>query len=150
MNIVLTKVCIPYVVWWLVIRLPTSHPAATLTLNNSAVEVCKPYPHVMPWFCTEGSKAGGCPATCSTGSDGWKRCHGHIIVGYDSNNTTTVDKQVTDMISRGFKGAILYWAGSTAASNSSTQQTSNETALKYKAEAESRGLDQDVPFTKVL
>jgi len=55
----------------------------------------------------------------------------HINVGYNSDDSTQVHKQVTDMLSRGISGAIVDWYGPNAA-------VENNTTLLVKAEAESR------------
>ncbi len=70
----------------------------------------KIYAHLLPWF--------GQPK--------------HMSVGYNSDDPAQVNRQVSDMLSRGVQGAILDWYGP-----SSTR--SNQTALDLKTEAESRG-----------
>jgi hypothetical protein len=42
---------------------------------------------------------------------GWFCSSGHIAVGYCSDDPAQVRKQVADMKSRGFRGAILDWHG---------------------------------------
>jgi len=62
---------------------------------------------------------------------GWFGSSGHINVGYQSNDTGQVHRQVTDMMSRGIAGAIIDWHGS-----SST--TINQTAMLLRKEAEAQ------------
>ncbi len=61
----------------------------------------------------------------------WFGQSSHINVGYNSDDSTQVQKQVTDMLSRGISGAIVDWYGPDAA-------VENNTTLLLKAEAESR------------
>ena len=61
----------------------------------------------------------------------WFGQSSHINVGYNSDDSTQVHKQVTDMLSRGISGAIVDWYGPNAA-------VENNTTLLVKAEAESR------------
>ncbi len=67
------------------------------------------YAHFMPWFGQSN----------------------HINVGYSSDDSTQVHKQVTDMLSRGISGAIVDWYGPDSA-------VENNTTLLLKSEAESR------------
>jgi hypothetical protein len=60
----------------------------------------------------------------------WFGQSNHINVGYSSDDSTQVHKQVTDMLSRGIYGAIVDWYGPDAA-------VENNTTLLIKAEAES-------------
>lgn len=60
---------------------------------------------------------------------GWFGSSGHINVGYQSNDTGQVQKQVADMMSRGLAGVIVDWHGA----GSSTIHT---TTTLIKAEAE--------------
>lgn len=60
---------------------------------------------------------------------GWFGGTNHMNVGYSSDSTTQVHKQVMDMISRGFDGAIMDWYG--------PNSTRTNTTTQYlKAEAE--------------
>jgi PKD repeat protein len=59
----------------------------------------------------------------------WFGQSSHINVGYNSDGSTQVHKQVTDMLSRGISGAIVDWYGPDAA-------VENNTTLLIKAEAE--------------
>jgi hypothetical protein len=68
----------------------------------------KVYAHLLPWFCTAGSRP---DCSCGTGSDGVYRCNGHIPTGYTSSDTAEVKRQVDDMISRGIDGMIIDWYG---------------------------------------
>ena len=45
----------------------------------------------------------------------WFGQSSHINVGYNSDNPTQVQNQVTDMVSRGISGAIVDWYGPDAA-----------------------------------
>jgi hypothetical protein len=59
---------------------------------------------------------------------GWFGKGGHISVGYNSQSSTQVKKQVEDMQSRGIDGAILAWYGQ--------DSFENKVALALKAQAE--------------
>lgn len=75
------------------------------TGNNSRI-----YAHFMPWF-------GGT---------------NHMNVGYKSDDPVQVNKQVTDMLSRGIEGVIIDWYGP-------THTRENNATLYMMKEAESRG-----------
>ena len=60
----------------------------------------------------------------------WFGQSSHINVGYNSDDSSQVHKQVTDMLSRGISGAIVDWYGPDAA-------VENNTTLLLKSEAES-------------
>jgi PKD repeat protein len=60
----------------------------------------------------------------------WFGQSSHINVGYNSDDSTQVQKQVTDMLSRGISGVIVDWYGPDAA-------VENNTTLLIMAEAES-------------
>jgi len=79
----------------------------------------KVYAHFMAWF-------GG---------------SNHINVGYSSDSTTQVQKQVTDMMSRGIDGAIVDWYGPNATRENTTTQY-----LKTQAEAESGAFQFGVDY----
>lgn len=65
----------------------------------------------------------------------WFGAANHMNVGYTSDDTMQVHKQVTDMISRGFDGAIIDWYGQGATNqgfariNQATDYVMNEAAL---------------------
>jgi len=60
------------------------------------------FSHFQPWFCMQsGSTVTG------TGTN----CGGHVQVGYDSNDTATVNAQMNDMIRRRLDGVALDWYG---------------------------------------
>lgn len=61
-------------------------PTRSLLYAGSTAKI---YAHFMPWF----------------------GFGGHTNVGYTSNDATQVEKQVTDMVSRGVDGAIVDWYG---------------------------------------
>ena len=61
----------------------------------------------------------------------WFGQSSHLNVGYNSDDSTQVHNQVTDMLSRGISGAIVDWYGPNAA-------VENNTTLLLKSEAESR------------
>ena len=61
----------------------------------------------------------------------WFGQSSHINVGYNSDDPTQVQNQVTDMVSRGISGAIVDWYGPDAA-------VENNTTLLMKTEAENR------------
>jgi PKD repeat protein len=61
-------------------------PLRNLFYNGSHTKL---YAHLMPWFGTSS----------------------HINVGYNSATLAQTDKQVADMVSRGFDGTILDWYG---------------------------------------
>ncbi len=70
----------------------------------------KMYAHFMPWFGNTN----------------------HMNVGYRSDDPAQVQKQVTDMLSRGIEGAIINWYGPTFA-------LENATSFALMREAETRG-----------
>jgi hypothetical protein len=70
----------------------------------------KAYVHVQPWF---GQAS-------------------HINIGYSSSDPAQVARQVTDMMSRGFDGAIVDWYGP-------NKTFDNSSTLAMKAEADKRG-----------
>src|SRR5437764_1866286 len=53
----------------------------------------------------------GSTARMYAGFQPWFGFGDHMVVGYTSNDATQVQKQVTDMISRGLDGAIIDWYG---------------------------------------
>ena len=57
----------------------------------------KIYAHLLPWSCTPGSMD----------HDQVRRCNGHVLSGYDSNDASTVRRQITDLIARGADGVIV-------------------------------------------
>lgn len=59
---------------------------------------------------------------------GWFGKSGHISVGYNSQSSTQVKKQVEDMQSRGIDGAIIAWYGKNS--------YENKTALQLMSQAE--------------
>jgi PKD repeat protein len=63
---------------------------------------------------------------------GWFGSTSHYNVGYNSADPVQVNRQVTDMLSRGISGAILDWYGP-------NHTLEDNTAKALKAEAESRG-----------
>lgn len=76
----------------------------------SAGSSAKVYAHFMPWW--------------GSGS--------HINIGYDSASLTQVNKQITDMMSRGIDGMIIDWYGP-------GNTHINQSALYVKQDAETRG-----------
>jgi hypothetical protein len=62
----------------------------------------KLFTYVMPWFCMSSSSTGA-GTTCSS----------HLQVGYNSNDSGTVNGQAADMIRRGFQGVVVDWYGPT-------------------------------------
>lgn len=81
-------------------------PARNLLYPGATTRI---YAHLVPWF-------GGT---------------NHMNVGYRSDDPAQVQKQVTDMISRGIEGAIINWYGPTFT-------LENATTLAMMREAESR------------
>jgi hypothetical protein len=67
------------------------------------------YAHFMPWF--------GQP--------------NHMDVGYSSNDATQVQKQVTDMLSRGIQGVVIDWYGPNFTFENSTTQLMMAEAQKH-------------------
>ncbi len=63
------------------------------------------FTYLMPWFCMNS----GSTVTGSTSV----LCDSHIQVGYNSNDSATVNGQASDMIRRGFQGVIIDWYGPT-------------------------------------
>ncbi|MGE5206194.1 MAG: hypothetical protein ACM3PW_11290 [Chlamydiota bacterium] len=60
--------------------------------------------HFQPWFCmNSGSNSTGVGTSCG----------GHLQVGYNSNNSATVNGQMNDMRRRGFNGVVVDWYGPT-------------------------------------
>jgi hypothetical protein len=99
---------------------------------NSATEL---FVHFLPWFGTSG----------------------HINIGYPSNNTAQVQRQLADMASRGFDGLVVDWYGEATttagcvttpaslppvfnAACSADRQSLNSTTLKVAANAGGNGL----------
>jgi PKD repeat protein len=62
---------------------------------------------------------------------GWFGGSSHMNVGYSSNDSAQVHRQVADMMSRGIAGAILDWHGPASA-------TINQTATLLRKEAEAQ------------
>jgi hypothetical protein len=60
------------------------------------------YAHMQPWFCMQ-------PGSTATGSG--TLCQSHIQVGYNSNDSATVNGQMDDMVRRGFNGVVVDWYG---------------------------------------
>jgi IPT/TIG domain-containing protein len=56
----------------------------------------------------------------------WFGKSSHINVGYNSQDPTQIDKQITDMQSRGIDGAIIAWYGPDSYENSSTLAFNHE------------------------
>src|SRR5207249_3457409 len=76
--------------------------------NNTLILV-----HYQPWFCMNvGSTATG------TGTS----CHGHVQVGYNSNDANTVAGQMDDILSRGINGVFIDWYGTGHALENGTTQ----------------------------
>jgi hypothetical protein len=60
--------------------------------------------HFQPWFCMNaGSTITGVGTSCGS----------HLQVGYNSNNSATVNGQMNDMLRRGFDGVVVDWYGPT-------------------------------------
>lgn len=60
--------------------------------------------HFQPWFCmNSGSTSTGVGTSCG----------GHLQVGYNSNDSYTVNGQLNDMRRRGFNGVVVDWYGPT-------------------------------------
>lgn len=81
-------------------------PTSSLLYPGSTTAI---YAHFMPWFGTSN----------------------HMNVGYDSNDPAEIQKQVTDILSRGINGVVIDWYGP-----NSTQH--NATALGVMNEAQTR------------
>lgn len=77
----------------------------------------KVYAHVVPWFCVPGLLE----------RDQVQRCNGHVISGYNSNDTLTVARQIEDMIARGADGVIVDYYRTAL---------EDETTLKIRDQAE--------------
>ncbi len=60
----------------------------------------KLFTYVMPWFCMSSSATGA-----------GTLCQSHIQVGYNSNDSATVNGQASDMIRRSLGGVIIDWYG---------------------------------------
>lgn len=96
-------------------------PTRSMLYSGATTKV---YAHLLPWFCTAGSRA---DCSCATGSDGVYRCHGHVTTGYTSSDPAQVKRQVDDMVSRGIDGMIIDWYGpNKALENDSTIAVKNE------------------------
>lgn len=89
-------------------------PLRSLLYSGATTRI---YAHFMPWFCLPADASG--------------KCGGHVTTGYESNDATQVDRQVTDMISRGLDGAIVDWYGPHNTHH-------NAVTIKLMQEAESR------------
>jgi hypothetical protein len=73
----------------------------SLISGGSATKVLA---HFQPWFCmNSGSTSTGVGTSCG----------GHLQVGYNSNNSYTVNGQMNDMRRRGFNGVVVDWYGPT-------------------------------------
>jgi hypothetical protein len=77
----------------------------------------KVYFHFMPWSCAPGS----------LDPDQVRRCNGHVVSGYNSNEVETVRRQVANMIERGADGVIVDYYRA---------PLEDETTLKIRDEAE--------------
>jgi hypothetical protein len=60
------------------------------------------FTYLMPWFCMS-----------SSGTGLGTLCNNHLQVGYNSNDSGTVNGQASDMIRRGFQGVVIDWYGPT-------------------------------------
>ncbi len=63
------------------------------------------YPNLMQWFCMN---AGSSAITTVKGAN---HCNSHNQVGYNSDDLTQTQKQIDDMIGRGFNGVIVDFYG---------------------------------------
>lgn len=73
----------------------------TLIPGGNATKV---FAHFQPWFCMNaGSTATGVGTSCGS----------HLQVGYNSNDSATVNGQMNDMRRRGFNGVVVDWYGPT-------------------------------------
>jgi hypothetical protein len=82
-------------------------PTRTLLYSSATTAI---YAHFMAWF-------GGT---------------NHMNVGYSSDDTTQVHKQISDMLSRGIQGMIIDWYGT-------THTRENTTSIYVMKDAETRG-----------
>ncbi|HLK35015.1 MAG TPA: hypothetical protein VKT29_18095, partial [Terriglobales bacterium] len=73
----------------------------TLIPGGSATKVLA---HFQPWFCMN-------PGSTTTGVG--TSCNQHLQVGYNSNDSGTVNGQLNDMKGRGFDGLVVDWYGPT-------------------------------------
>ena len=78
------------------------------------------------WFCTNGAS----PLSSALGSD---QCGSHIDIGYSTNTTAEIKKQVADMLSRGGDGAIVDWDGTSAGSGALDVKSTSSTAINMGA-----------------
>jgi hypothetical protein len=67
-----------------------------------------------PWFCMN-------PGSTQTGAG--TLCGNHIQVGYNSNDSSTINGQMEDMLRRGLDGVIVDWYGSTSTFDTFDQVT---------------------------
>ena len=87
------------------------------------------------WFCTNGAS----PLSSALGSD---QCGSHVDIGYSTNTTAQVKKQVADMRSRDADGALVDWDGTSAGSGALDVKSTSSTAINmgalyaFKSEAE--------------
>jgi hypothetical protein len=73
----------------------------TLIPGGTATKVLA---HFQPWFCMNAG---------STSTGVGTSCGGHLQVGYNSNSTAVVNRQLYDMRNRGFNGVVVDWYGPT-------------------------------------
>ncbi len=87
------------------------------------------------WFCTNGKS----PLGTSASTD---QCGSHIDIGYASNSSAEVKKQVGDMRARGIDGVLVDWDGQGAGLGVVDQATTSGPAIntgaltRYQHEAE--------------
>ena len=90
--------------------------------------------HLQPWFCMQpGSTATGVGTSCNS----------HIQVGYNSNDPSTVQGQMSDMQARGFQGPIIDWYGPNAT-------IENQTTQLVKSDLEGRCAGTSCPLSFAL
>ncbi len=121
---------------------PGAIDAATLTQGrvskvsvHTLVGALPVFAETQSWFCTNGKSPLGTGAT----SD---QCGSHIDIGYASNSTARVEKQVADMRSRGIDGVLVDWDGQGAGLGEVDTATTSNAAINtgaltlYRKEAE--------------
>ena len=121
---------------------PGTIDAATLTEGrvskvsvHTLVGALPVFAETQSWFCTSGKS----PLATDATND---QCGSHVDIGYASNSTERVEKQVADMRSRGIDGVLVDWDGQSAGLGEVDTGTTNDAAINtgaltlYRKEAE--------------
>jgi hypothetical protein len=121
---------------------PGSIDAATLAAGrvskanvHNLVGKLPVFAETQSWFCTNGKS----PIPTDATND---QCGSHVDIGYASNSSAQVKKQVADMQSRSIDGVLVDWNGQSAGLGVVDMPTTDDSAINtgaltlYKKEAE--------------